>query len=197
MTDQKNDFPTALAAPKSTVTPLTLTMVSGVLNQSRESPRKRLIQAVHKSDGAAVHKMFNAMQPGTYITPHRHMHPAKTETLLVMSGAMLFVQFSDTGELESHLLLQPGTEIFGVDVAPEVYHTFVALKPDTLVFEVKDGPFVADSDKDIPDWAPREGSAEAEPYLLDLLKELAERATAAAEAAAEVEKTEAKSQTQE
>ncbi len=43
------------------------------------------------------HKMFNALQPGTYITPHRHMNPEKTETILVISGSMLFVQFDEMG----------------------------------------------------------------------------------------------------
>jgi len=181
MTEEKKEHPLAVDAPESDVTPLTLTMVSNLLSMSRETSRKRMIQRVHKSDSAGVHKMFNALQPGTYIMPHRHMHPEKTETILVMSGALLFVEFEDTGEYRTHTLLQPGTEIFGVDVAPNVYHTFVALKPDTLIFEVKDGPYTTDTDKDVPDWAPREGSEEAEPYLLELIKHLAELTNAAAE----------------
>ncbi len=181
MTEEKKDYPTAVAAPDGDITPLTLTMVGELLALSRETPRKRMIQRIHKTQDAGVHKMFNALQPGTYVTPHRHMHPEKTETILVISGSMLFVEFSEMGKLEKHTLLQPGTEIFGIDVAPHVYHTFIALKPDTLIFEVKDGPYEHDTDKDIPDWAPKEGSAEAEPYLLDLLKSLAERANAQAE----------------
>jgi len=131
--------------------------------------------------------MFNALQPGTYVTPHRHLHPSKSETILVISGSLLFVRFTEDGAIDSHILLQPGTEIFGVDVAPHVFHTYVALKADTLIFEVKDGPYDRDSDKDTPTWAPAEGSAEAEPYLLALLKGLAERATAQAEAAKKAE----------
>ncbi len=125
--------------------------------------------------------MFNALQPGTYVTPHRHMNPEKTETILVISGSMLFVQFDEMGKLLNHTLIQPGTEVFGIDVAPHIYHTFIALKPDTLLFEIKDGPYDHDTDKDIPDWAPREGTEEAELYLLDLIKLLAEQANAAAE----------------
>lgn len=181
MTDETHDFPTALDAPDSDVTPLTLTMVGDLLTLSRESPRKRMIQRLHKDNDAGVHKMFNGLQPGTYITPHRHLHPAKTETIMVVSGAMLFVEFTDEGELKDHILLQPGTETFGVDVAPHVFHTYVALKPDTLIFEVKDGPYERSSDKDIPVWAPVEGTNEAEPFLLGLLKELAERANNAAQ----------------
>lgn len=183
MTEEKKDFPTAMPAPDTDVTPLTLKMAGDLLTLSRESPRKRMIQRVHKSNDSNVHKMFNALQPGTYITPHRHLHPEKTETILVISGAMLFVEFTKDGELKNHQLIQPGTDAFGIDVAPHVYHTFIALKPDTLIFEVKDGPYEHDADKDIPQWAPKEGSDEAEPFLLDLLKQLAEKAQDAADAA--------------
>ena len=189
MTEEKTEYPMAVDAPDSDVTPLTLTMVSDILALSRESPRKRMVQRLHKNNDAGVHKMFNAMQPGTYITPHRHMHPEKTETVVVVSGAMLFVEFEDTGEYRKHTLLQPGTETFGVDVAPHIYHTFVTLKPDTLIFEIKDGPYDKDTDKDIPDWSPREGTPEAEPYLLDLIKHLADLANSAAEKAEQVEKS--------
>ncbi|MBC16095.1 conserved protein of unknown function [Pseudodesulfovibrio profundus] len=190
MSEEKNTHPLSVAAPETDVTPLTLTMAGELLGMSRESPRKRMLQCIHKSEGDAVHKMFNALQPGTYVTPHRHMNPAKSETVLVISGSMLFVEFTDDGAIKEHILIQPGTEIFGIDVAPNVYHTFVALKPDTLIFEVKDGPYQEESDKDIPEWAPREGSPEAEPYLLGLLKELAERTNAAA-AEAQAAKAEA------
>lgn len=181
MSEEKQDFPTAIPAPDTDVTPLTLTMLGELLTQSKLSPRKRLIQRVHKSHGEPVHRMFNALQPGTYITPHRHMHPPKCETVLVMSGSLLYVEFTDEGELFRHVLVQPGTEIFGIDVAPHVYHTFIALKADTIMFEVKDGPYVAASDKDIPDWAPKEGTEEANAFLLDLIKELAVRTSAEAE----------------
>jgi cupin fold WbuC family metalloprotein len=190
MTEEKKFYPVAVDAPETDVTPLTLTMVGNLLAQSRESPRKRILQKLHKSHGAGVHRMFNAMQPGTYVTPHRHLQPAKDETILIVAGAMLVIQFSDDGKIVSHTLLQPGTENFGIDVAPHVYHTYIILKADTLIFEVKDGPYESETDKDFPAWAPLEGSEEAEPYLLEIIKELAERANAAVEAAKAAEAAE-------
>ncbi|OIQ50153.1 hypothetical protein BerOc1_02083 [Pseudodesulfovibrio hydrargyri] len=181
MSEEKN-YPTALEAPTGDITPLTLSLVGKLLAQSRQSPRKRILQKLHQSLDATAHRMFNAMQPGTYITPHRHLDPAKEETILVMAGSMLFIRFTDDGEIAEQILLQPGTETFGVDVAPHVYHTYVPLKADTLVFECKTGPYSVESDKDVPDWAPREGTPEAEPYLLELLKTLAAKANAEAEA---------------
>ena len=179
MSEKSEALPQALYAPDADVVPLTLSMVGELLKLSKESERKRMIQRIHKRDDVAVHKMFNALQPGTYIPPHRHLDPAKTETVLVVAGSMLFVRFTEDGDIEDQILVQPGTETFGVDVAPHVYHTFIALKPDTLIFEVKDGPYVKASDKDFPAWAPKEGAPEADAYLLNLLKTLAENANAA------------------
>ncbi|MCJ2166209.1 MULTISPECIES: WbuC family cupin fold metalloprotein [unclassified Pseudodesulfovibrio] len=182
MTEEKN-YPMALDAPDTDVTCLTLTMVGELLTLSKQSPRKRMLRKLHKSHDAVAHRMFNALQPGTYLMPHRHMNPPKDETILVMAGSMLFIRFTDDGQIAEHILLQPGTENFGIDVAPHVYHTFVPLKPDTLVFECKSGPYSQDTDKDVPDWAPHEGTPEAEPYLLEMLKALAANANAAVEAA--------------
>ena len=179
MSEEKT-HPTAMEAPDSDVTRLTLTMVGELLARSRQSPRRRMLQKLHKTSGAVAHRMFNALQPGTYVMPHRHLDPPKDETVLVMAGSMLFIRFTDEGEIEEQVLLQPGTETFGIDVAPHVYHTYIPLKPDTLVFECKTGPYVHDTDKNVPDWAPREGTPEAEPYLLDLLRTLAAQANAAA-----------------
>jgi len=181
MTEEKTEFPTALDAPDTTVTPLSLTMVSQLLALSHESPRKRMIQKIHTSHEATAHRMFNALQPGSYVMPHRHIDPPKDETVLVMAGSVLFVRFTDEGEVVETLLLQPGTENFGIDVASDVYHTYIPLKPDTLIFECKTGPYEHDTDKNVPDWAPREGTPEAEPYFLNLIKMLAEKANAAAE----------------
>jgi len=179
MSEDTKAFPTAVPAPDSDVTPLSLSMLAELIQLSRQSPRMRMIQCIHKGDEAKVHRMFNCLQPGTYITPHRHMDPAKSETVLLISGSMLYVEFTEEGEVQNQQLVQPGTEVFGLDIAPHVYHTFVALKPDTIMFEIKDGPFAPTSDKDIPQWAPGEGTEEANTFLLNLLKELAERTNAA------------------
>ena len=42
------------------------------------------------------------------------------------------------------------------------------LEPDTVVFEVKPGPYQPTSDKDFAPWAPAEGGPDAPAYLADL-----------------------------
>jgi len=134
-----------------------------------------MIQPFHRSESATLHRMFNAVQPGSYIPPHRHWDPPKAESWLVLRGALAFFTFDDQGTITECLEIRAGGDIFGVDLEPGVYHTFFALEPDTVVYEVKDGPYSPTTDKAFPDWAPREGSPEASRYLAQLQTEFARR----------------------
>ena len=52
-----------------------------------------------------------------------------------------------------------------VEIAGGVWHTLLALAPDTMLFEVKPGPYAPLSDKHFAPWAPREGAAAAADLL--------------------------------
>ena len=127
-----------------------------------------MILPLHKSHGDPLHRMFNALQPGTYIPPHRHSNPPKDESVIVVRGALCFVAFDDHGQVEQMIDLVAGDATFGVDVTAGVFHTFVVLEPDTVMFEVKPGPYSATDDKDFATWAPHEEDPAAKEYLLSL-----------------------------
>lgn len=165
----------ALRAPTGAICWLNEDLLQGALAASRKSARKRIIQPLHRSDSATLHRMFNAVQPDSYIPPHRHADPPKAESWIVLRGALAFFTFDDHGAIDECLEIRAGGEIFGVDLEPGVYHTFFALEPDTIVFEVKDGPYSPTTDKAFPDWAPREGTPEANGYLAKLRVEFAQR----------------------
>ena len=65
--------------------------------------------------------------------------------------------------------------MFGVDLAPGIFHGLVALEPDTVIYEVKDGPYAAANDKAFAPWAPEEGSPEAARYREGLREEYRRR----------------------
>ena len=136
---------------------------------SRESPRRRVIQPFHRSAADPLHRMLNAVQPDSYVRPHRHLEPPKAEAWIVLQGALVFFTFEDDGAIRDSVRLSAGGEKFGVDLAPGVYHAFVALEPDTVIYEVKTGPYSELDDKAFASWAPREGQAEAVAYMRTLL----------------------------
>ena len=59
---------------------------------------------------------------------------------------------------------------FGIDIHAGVFHTLIALEADSVVFEVKQGPYEKASDKDFSPWAPKEGTSEAKAYLEQLAR---------------------------
>ena len=82
----------------------------------------------------------------------------------------MFVEFNDTGAIENFYQLASESFNFGVDIEPGIFHTFFAVAEDTVLFEVKPGPYEQGSDKDFAPWAPPESSKKAVEYLQNLYK---------------------------
>lgn len=168
----QSGIPAALTAPAGAVTVLNEAIIQNAIELSRESPRRRIILPFHQHHDEKLHRMFNVMQPGTYIRPHRHSAPPKAESIVLLRGSLWFVVFTDTGEVSESWRLAPGLGDFGVDIAPGVFHTFIVTEADTVIFEVKPGPYEKADDKDFATWAPAEGEPEAARYQEELLKRL-------------------------
>ena len=166
----------ALDAPPTAVTLLTTELLNQAVQASRVNERKRVILPLHKSADALLHRMFNVMQPGTYIPPHRHAAPPKDESIVVVQGALCFITFDESGAILQMTDIAAGSDVFGVDVCAGTFHTFFILEPDTAMFEVKSGPFSPVTDKDFPPWAPREGDPAAADYLAMLRHRREQRA---------------------
>ena len=143
-------------------------LISQKAADADKNPRKREIHAFHENDGESLQRMLNAVQPGTYIRPHRHA--TKVENLLLIQGVLGFITFEDDGNIaDSRLvLLSHENGNIGIDCRAGFWHTFVALAPDTVVLEIKAGPFDAATDKEVAPWAPAETSAEGAPFLAEL-----------------------------
>jgi cupin fold WbuC family metalloprotein len=165
----------ALDAPAGELVVLSRSLVEEVTEASRTSPRRRIIQPFHKSDADPLHRMFNVVQPDSYVRPHRHLEPPKAEAWILLRGALAFFTFEDDGRVRDCLSLEAGGEHFGVDLAPGIFHGLVALAPDTVIYEVKNGPYAPANDKAFASWAPAEGTPEAPAYLESLREEFHRR----------------------
>lgn len=161
----KPAFPLAMPAPAGPVTVLSQALMQEAIALSRQSPRRRIICPFHLSAGDSLHRMLNAIQPHSYIPPHRHLNPPKAESIVVLQGSVGYLTFNDSGAVDQLHILGANRPALGVDTQPGIFHTFLALEADTVLFEVKPGPYEKASDKDFPAWAPREGSDEAKTYL--------------------------------
>ncbi len=129
--------------------------------------RRREIHRFHADDAETLHRMVNAIQPGSYVRPHRHLAPPKAEAFVLLTGSLGFIAFGEDGNFgrEDCVVLDREAGVLAVDAPAGGWHAIVALAPDTAVFEVKPGPYSPMSDKDFAPWAPAETEARAMAYL--------------------------------
>lgn len=162
--------PLATRSKQGVVVAVTREMVQGKADDARRNVRGREIHVLHTGDEDPVQRMLNALQPGSYVTPHRHLVPPKVESLVLLQGSLAFVSFDDAGEPDEDgcLVLSREADVLAVDCRPGVWHTFFALEPDTVVFEVKAGPYVRGRDQEWPEWAPSQNGEGGREYLADL-----------------------------
>ncbi|MBN1649735.1 MAG: WbuC family cupin fold metalloprotein [Bacteroidales bacterium] len=131
--------------------------ISVTSEKAKNSPRRRMNFNFHKEDAATLQRMLNAMEPDTYIQPHKHENPDKTEAFFVLRGKLLVVEFDNTGQIAAHMILDAEKGNFGAEIAPRTWHTVISLEPGSVAYEVKDGPYDVTLDKFFAPWAPIEG----------------------------------------
>ncbi len=135
--------------------------------QAAANPRLREIHCFHAVDDAPLQRMLNALQPGTYVQPHRHLTPAKDEGFVLLAGRAGIAVFEEDGTLRDKnlALLDQAAGVLAVDVRAGAWHSLVCLAPDTVLYEVKNGPYSPVDDKDFAPWAPAPDTAAAVPWL--------------------------------
>lgn len=132
---------------------------------ARQSPRWRLNYNLHEDYLEPCQRLLNAVEPGTYVRPHRHLDPPRPECFVLLRGTMAVLLFAEGGEIAEIIPLAAAGPCWGVDIPPGAWHSLVSLESGTVFFETKPGPYLPLSDKDFAPWAPAEESAEAGEYL--------------------------------
>jgi cupin fold WbuC family metalloprotein len=150
---------------------------AGYLNeltaQAQGSLRMRQHCNIHESYADPCQRLFNAIEPNSYIRPHRHATDPRDELLIAIRGLMALVTFDEQGKVISVLRFgSDGKEeglAVGAEVPTDTWHTVIALEPGSVLLEVKAGPFDHNEPKDLAPWAPDEGAQSAKQYLEKLI----------------------------
>ncbi len=140
-----------------------------LLARAQDTPRRRVNHNFHPTLADNPHRFLNVMLKGSYFTPHRHKHPPKSESFLVLRGQLAFFVFDDAGQVLDCHILGEGTTRQGIDIGPGIWHTLLVLSDHCICFEVKPGPYEVGTDKEFADWAPQEGDPDCERYLDQLM----------------------------
>lgn len=154
-------------------------LLKSVTEEARKSQRLRMNFNLHDSLDDPCQRLLNAIEPGTYVRPHRHSDPPKSEAFIALCGRMSLLVFDDQGNITDSLLLAPGEGLVGAEVPPGIWHSIVSHESGSVFFEVKHGPYHPLTDKDFASWAPVEGGPSADDYLESLVLRIAQPTCAA------------------
>ena len=85
--------------------------------------------------------MLNAVEPGTVVPIHRH--PTKDESFVILRGKVRVTTHNDDGSIIEDVVLSQESGNYGVDISKGVWHKLESLESGSVIFECKEGPFVA------------------------------------------------------
>lgn len=94
-------------------------LLRSLSEQAKKSPRLRKNFNLHASYEEPSQRLLNAMEPGSYIRPHRHLTDPKPESFVGLRGRFALVAFEEEGQVEKVCLFGPREDAAGVDLPPE------------------------------------------------------------------------------
>ena len=122
-------------------------LLDGISLQAKESDRFRKNYNLHLSLDSKVQRLFNAMEPGTIVPIQRH--PNTAETIMLVRGRMKACLLDDNKNIIEETILDARTGNYGIHIPAGVWHCVEVLEPDTVIFEVKEGPYAPLASEDI------------------------------------------------
>ena len=141
--------------------------------RAKQSSRLRMNYNFHEELDDPVNRLLNAMEPGTYIRPHRHLNPNKDEIFLLLRGKAMLFLFDEAGSITEKLLLDPKAGSYGAEIAPGIWHCLLVLESGTVIYEVKPGPFAPLSPENMAPWSPEPDDEKGiNEYLIYLTSQL-------------------------
>ena len=144
-------------------------LLDEVTEGARESARKRSIVRFHEH-GDVVQRMLNALEPETYVRPHRHQVTGKREAFVALRGALLVVRFEENGRPVEGVVVSAEGPVRGVEVPKGEWHSIISLESGTVMYEVMLGPYDTATHKEFAPWAPPEEDGEASAAYMQSLR---------------------------
>lgn len=129
---------------------ITRTTLDTLAAQARQSPRRRANLNLHEQLDDPVQRLAIAMEPDTYVRPHRHPHT--WELLYPLAGRFAVLHFDEAGTLTDRTVL--GAESRVIETPAGGWHAVLSLDPGAVIFEVKHGPYQPIAEADYAPWSP-------------------------------------------
>ena len=120
--------------------------------EARAATRRRSHILLHENHEDQVQRLLIGLEPDSYVRPH--VHSEQWEMIVLLRGRIDVLIFSREAELMQRLSMSARSPV--VQIPRGICHSGVALESDSLVLEVKPGPY---RPNEFAEWAPEEGHA--------------------------------------
>lgn len=115
-------------------------LIESVIGKARQSSRLRMNYNFHQSLDDKCHRFLNALEVGTQVPVHHHV--TKDESFILLRGSVRVNIYDDSGTVIESVVLSQSEGRIGVDIPKDTWHNVECLEPGSVIFEVKEGPFV-------------------------------------------------------
>ena len=105
--------------------------------QAKANPRLRQNYDLRNSENDHSQRMLNALEPGTVLPIHRHLHTS--ESVAMLRGKAVWIFYDDQGRETSRHLIEAGGENPGIVVPMGQWHKLECLESGTVFMVCKDG----------------------------------------------------------
>lgn len=136
-------------------------LMDRIASEARLSPRLRMNYNFHRSVDEPVNRLLNVMHRGSYLPVHRHLNPSRSESGVVVRGLIGLSIYDDDGNVVERHCVGPQGECVGFDIEPGLWHGLVVLEDDTVIYEVKQGPYAPLTPDNVASWSPDEGDKQS------------------------------------
>lgn len=116
-------------------------LLNETTGRAKQSPRLRMNYNFHEHLDDPVNRLLNALEPGTYLRPHRHLNPKKDEIFLLLRGRIAVFLFDNKGEITQTQILDPKEGVYGAEIKAGTWHGLLVLESGSIIYEIKEGPF--------------------------------------------------------
>ena len=113
--------------------------------QAKASPRLRMNMDLRNSPEDQSQRMLNAIEPGTIMPIHRHLH--SSETIVCLRGHFEEYLYDSNGKLTEVIDMLPGGVVLNIERG--VWHSLQCLESGTVLLEAKDGAYAPLSEAEI------------------------------------------------
>lgn len=115
-------------------------LLDKLTEQAEGNERLRKNYNLHRSLNDHVQRLLNALEPGTELPVHRHLHT--DETYVLLRGSLNVLLYNEKKELVQTIALNPKNGKHGVSIPAGQWHTVEVLEKGTVIFEIKQGPYM-------------------------------------------------------